>query len=167
MNRFKIRIRFQKKYYFNVWSEWSDAILLNNEPIHEISEYEGIKKDEPVLLNHYKMVRKYCIRLYNVYIKSLQNLPSTNIELFKDAIIKAENYQGIFDSILQIQSKVNNYAIFDIDKSNVKFNKDIDNLAGNNKPIRGEIITKDKISNNPLGRNYMNICIECMNKLSN
>jgi len=68
---------------------------------------------------------------------------------------------------LQIQNKVNNYAIFDLDRSNVKFNKNIDNFANDKKPVRGEIITQDKISNVPIGRNYLNICIECMNKLSN
>ena len=79
----------------------------------------------------------------------------------------AENYQGIYNTILQIQNRVNGYTDFDDNRQNVKFNKNIDNFAGSNKPVRGEIITKDKISNNPIGRNYMNICIECMNKLSN
>ena len=164
---FKIKIRFQKNYYSNIWSEWSDTSTVNNSIINEITQAEGIKKDELVLLRHYTTVRNYSVRLYDVYFASRSALPSTNKELPAESIIKAENYQGIYDSILQIQNKVNNYAVFDNDRNNVKFNKDIDNFAGNNKPTRGEIITQDKISNNPIGRNYMNICIECMNKLSN
>jgi len=164
---FKIKIRFQKNYYSNIWSEWSDTSTVNNSAINEITQAEGIKKNELVLLRHYTTVRNYSVRLYDVYFASRSALPSTNKELPAESIIKAENYQGIYDSILQIQNKVNNYAVFDSDRNNVKFNKDIDNFAGNNKPTRGEIITQDKISNNPIGRNYMNICIECMNKLSN
>ena len=128
-----------------------------------------------VLLSHYNTVQKYSVRLYDVYFKNRNNLPNTNVALIKDPndpskdpIIKANNYQGIYDTILQIQNKVNNYAICDSDRTNVRFNKDINNFKDNDKPKKGEIITQDKIQNVPVvGRNYMNICIECMNKLSN
>lgn len=166
VNTYTIKIRFQKNYYENVWSPWTE-ITLNKSNINEITQAQGIKKDEKILLSHYTTVRNYSVRLYDVYFVNRNNLPSTNKELPSQSIIKAENYQGIYDSILQIQNKVNGYANFDNNRQNVKFNKNIDNFAGNNKPVRGEIITKDKISNNPIGRNYMNICIECMNKLSN
>lgn len=164
---YTIKIRFQKNYYSNIWSEWSDIVTISNYAINEITQTEGIKKEEKILIDHYLTVRNYSVRLYDVYFINRNNLPNTNIVLQKGSIIKAENYQGIYDSILQIQNKVNDYATFDNDRTNVKFNKNIDNFAGNNKPTRGEIITQDKISNNPIGRNYMNICIECMNKLSN
>ena len=164
---YKIKIRFQKNYYADVWSEWSDLIVFSNNPINEITQSQGVKKGELILIDHYSTVRNYSVRLYDVYFRNRNALPDTNIKLQQYSIIKAINYQGIYDSILQIQNRVNNYASFDSNRLNVKFNKTIDNFAGNNKPTRGEIITQDKISNNPIGRNYMNICIECMNKLSN
>lgn len=167
VNSYTMKIRFQKNYYSNVWSEWSDSVTISNTAINEITQAQGIKKRELVLINHYTTVRNYSIRLYDVYFINRNNLPGTNKELTQGSIIKAENYQGIYDSILQIQNRVNNYATFDNDRINVSFNRVIDNFDGNNKPIRGEIITQDKISNDPIGRNYMNICIECMNKLSN
>ena len=170
---YTIKIRFQKNYFENIWSNWVQVIL-NKSAISEITESQGIKKNEKVLLTHYNTVQGYSIRLYDVYFKNRNNIPSTNRALTKDPndpskdpIIMAENYQGIYNTILQIQNRVNGYTDFDDNRQNVKFNKNIDNFAGSNKPVRGEIITKDKISNNPIGRNYMNICIECMNKLSN
>lgn len=167
VSEYKIKIRFQKNYYSNIWSEWSDLVKVGNIPINEITQSQGVKKGESVLISHYKIVQQASVRLYDVYFTNRNTLPSTNKDLIQYSIIRAENYQGIYDSILQIQNKVNNYAIFDSDRLNVKFNKNIDNFADDKKPVRGEIITQDKISNVPIGRNYLNICIECMNKLSN
>ena len=40
----------------------------------------------------------------------------------------------------------------------------ITNLSDNNK-TKQELITAARISNDPIGRNYKNILVECMNKL--
>ena len=66
--------------------------------------------------------------------------------------------------ILNIQSRVNNYTTFDSNRDNIKFNQNITNLSDNNK-TKQELITAAKISNDPIGRNYKNILVECMNKL--
>ena len=121
--------------------------------------------DQIIEIAHYRTVRNYSVRLYDVYFKDRKNLPSYNIDKNQYDLIITENYQSIYDTILNIKNKVNNYATFDSNRNDVKFNQTINDLDGNNKVIKGEIITANKISNNPKGRNYMNILIADMNKL--
>ena len=110
-------------------------------------------------------VRNGSLRLYDVYFINRNSLPTNNVDKEIGDIILANNYKAIYDTIKNIQAKVNDYAIFDSDKNDVKFDQTIDNFEDPDQPVKGEIITADKISNDPIGRNYMNICIESMNKL--
>ena len=121
--------------------------------------------DQIIEIAHYRTVRNYSVRLYDVYFINRNNLPINNIDKKQYDIIITENYQSIYDTILDIKNKVNNYATFDSNRSNIKFNQTINDLDGDNKVTKGEIITANKISNNPKGRNYMNILIADMNKL--
>ena len=161
VNTYQIKIRFQKKYFQNIWSEWSNTITLYKSKITELN----LLVDQIIEISHYKTVRNYSTRLYDVYFINRNFLPKDNIDKNQYDIIITENYQGIYDTILAIKNKVNNYATFDSERENIKFNQNINDLDGNNKVTKGEIITANKISNNPIGRNYMNILINDMNKL--
>lgn len=161
LSYYKFKIRFQKKYYQNTWSEWSNTIQVNKSNITEL----GIKQYEKVLQSEYKTVRDYSIRLWNVYFKSTESYDSNNKAQSKGDIIYAKQYLGIYNTILAIQNRVNGWGSFDDNRSNVKFNQSITNLSGSLVPTKGELITAAKVSSEPVGRNYKNILIECMNKL--
>ena len=103
--------------------------------------------------------------MWEVYFnKNIESINSDNVERKQHDIIYAKDYQGIYNTILNIQSRVNNYTTFDSNRDNIKFNQNITNLSDNNK-TKQELITAAKISNDPIGRNYKNILVECMNKL--
>lgn len=158
---YDIKIRFQKKYYKNIWSEYSDSIHLGISKIKELD----LKKEQIIYIDHYSTIRKYSVQLWEVYFnKKIESINSDNIERKQHDIIYARDYQGIYNTILNIQSRVNNYTTFDNNRDNIKFNQSITNLSDNNK-VKQELITSAKISNDPIGRNYKNILVECMNKL--
>ena len=159
---YKMKIRFQKNYYENIWSEWSDIIQLNESTISELN----INKETKILQSQYKTVRDYSVRLWNVYHKSTEQLDSNNVARSVGDIIQAKNYTGIYNTILAIYNRVNGWCDYDTNRSNVKFTQTITNLSNTLVPVRGELITASKVSNEPSGRNYKNILIECMNKLN-
>ena len=158
---YDIKIRFQKKYYKNIWSEYSDNIHLGISKIKELD----LQKEQIIYINHYSTIRKYSTQLWEVYFnKNIEAINSDNVERKQHDVIYARDYQGIYNTILNIQSRVNNYTTFDSNRDNIKFNQNITNLSDNNK-TKQELITAAKISNDPIGRNYKNILVECMNKL--
>lgn len=161
LSYYKIKIRFQKNYYQNTWSEWSDSVQVNNSAITELS----ITKDNKITQAQYKTVRDYSIRLWNVYHQTSESYDSNNIAKSVGDIIYASNYNGIYNTILAIYNRVNGWTDYDSNRTNIKFNETITNLSGSLVPVKGELITASKVSNEPSGRNYKNILIECMNKL--
>lgn len=161
LSYYKFKIRFQKKYYQNTWSEWSDIIQVNKSNITELT----LKQYEKVLQSEYKTVRDYSIRLWNVYHKSTESYDSNNKANSKGDIIYAKHYLGIYNTILAIYNRVNDWGDCDSNRSNIKFTQTITNMSGLLVPTKGELITSSKVSNEPAGRNYKNILIECMNKL--
>lgn len=158
---YDIKIRFQKKYYKNIWSEYSNSIHLGISKIKELD----LQKEQTINISHYSTIRRYSVQLWEVYFnKAIESINNDNIERKQYDIIYAKDYQGIYNTILNIQSRVNNYTNFDSNRDNIKFNQNITSLSGNNK-TKQELITVSKISNDPIGRNYKNILVECMNKL--
>lgn len=165
---FKISIRYQKNYYQYIWSEWSDEIILKKSNISELSE---IQADNPILAAHYNKMRNYSVRLWQVY--PLQQLESKNIlcepatdDSTKNDYIKQDNYAAIYNTILGIQNNVNSYAdSYDDNRQTCKFLQVIDKLSNDNS-VTEELVTASKDPRpNISGRNYINILIECMNKL--
>lgn len=158
---YNISIRFQKKYYKNIWSDYSDIIHLMISGIKELN----INKIDLIKIDHYKLVRGYSLQLFKVY-NDINSLNKDNILRSKNDIIYAMDYQGIYNTILNIQSKINNYTKYDSDRQNVRFNQSINALSEANAiKQKQDIVTANKISNNPVGKNAFNILIECMNKL--
>lgn len=167
-NTYKISIRYQKNYFQYIWSEWSNEVTLNKSTISELSE---IHIDEPILAAHYNKMRNYSVRLWNVYpLQALEEKnairePSTSTSTQND-LITQDNYAAIYSTILGIKNKVNAYPnSFDTNRENVKFNQVIDKLSPPN-GVTEDLVTADKDAR-PIkpGRNYINILIECMNKL--
>ena len=159
---YRIKVRVQKYYYRNIWSEYSTEITLNVSNISKIN----IEAGQKVLVNHYNTMRDYSIRLRSVY--PINNIPENNIRLNQYDIINHINYQAIYDTITGIQTGVNGWAKFGSTKSSVKFNDLITTMTGDtNKPkSKTDIITADDDKRPTIqGRNYINILINCMNKL--
>lgn len=162
LSYYNIKIRFQKNYYQNIWSEWSDTIVINNTSISELS----INKEDYIMISHYTYVRDCSIRLWEVYHNNQkESYDSNNISKSKGDIIYASNYEGIYNTILAIYNKVNDWCSYDSNRTGVKFTQTISNMSGTLVPKYDELITASKVSNEPAGRNYKNILIECMNKL--
>ena len=156
-NVYKIKIRYQKNYYLNIWSEWSNEVTLNKSNINELN----LIQNNIILATEYKTMRNYSVRLWNVYPINL--LDVNNIDRNKGDIIQQKHFNGIYNTILGIQSGINNYAVYD--KINCKMNESITKLTSPNN-VTDDIITASK-DVRPLiqGRNYWNILIESMNYL--
>lgn len=162
LSYYYMKIRFQKNYYENIWSEWSDIILVYNTSISELD----INIEDKITISQYTIVRDYSTRLWEVYHdKKKESYDSNNKEKVKGDIIYAINYQGIYNTILAIYNKVNKWCTYDSNRSNVNFTQEITNMSGTLVPKYDELITASKVSTEPTGRNYKNILIECMNKL--
>lgn len=116
-----------------------------------------------ILASHFKTIRNYSVRLYNVY--PIVSLDSDNIEAVRGEIILHSNYLGMYRTIKNIQSSVNTWATFDNNRQDVKFNETINLLDNPNQPIRGEIITADRDLRPGSGRNYLLALYDCMNLL--
>lgn len=156
---YRLTVRVQKNYFVNVWSETSNTTILNKLPVNR----QNLQKDMLVMGTHYKYVQRASIRLYNTY--PINILPTDNVDQNKGNIIYAKHYQAIFDTILNIQDGVNNWARYDTGKGKCKFQQTIDKFSGTNKATTDIITSQDDERPTRQGRNYFNILIECMNKL--
>lgn len=156
---FSIQIRFQKNYFENIWSEWSNIITLKKVIINE----QTFNIDDKILVTHYNTMRNKSYACWEAY--PITSLPTDNIALNIGDNIKQINFKAIYDTIKAIQTNVNNYTTYDSSRNNIKFLQTIDKFEGENKPT-DELITalKDPRPNKP-GRNYINLMIECLNKL--
>ena len=155
---YNIKIRVLKNYFMDLWSEYVE-LKLNIESIDNLNLIKG----EPILVDSYNYVRTKSTELWEVY--PINSLPKDNVERDKYDIIYHNDYNGIYKTILQIQNDVNNWARFDDNRFNVKFNQTINYLSGSDN-TKKEIITANKDSRPSIqGRNYMNILIDCMNLL--
>lgn len=153
-----IKVRVLKNYFMDLWSEYTE-LKLNIESIENLNLIKG----EPILVDSYNYVRTKSTDLWEVY--PINTLPKDNTDRNKYDIIYHNDYNGIYKTILQIQNDVNNWAKFDDNRFNVKFNQTIDYLSGSDN-TKQEIITADKdVRPTIQGRNYMNILIDCMNLL--
>lgn len=154
---YKIKIQYQKNYYVDKWSEWSDPVILNIQSITELN----LKQNELILYTQYNNVRNNSYRLWQVY--PILKLDSNNKEVKKGDIIYQLQYQSIYNTILNIQKGINEYATYD--NKNCKMNESITKLTSPNN-VTTDIITAMKDTRPTIqGRNYKNILIECMNKL--
>lgn len=157
---YTIKVRVQKKYYEQIWSDWSDEITVNVvDPVQITCD-----KENKIYASTYNTVRNQSKQLYDAY--PINNLPANNIEATASStVIQDEHFKAIYDTILGIQSGVNSWAVYDSTKSNIKFNQSITELNSPNQP-KVEYITAVKDPRpNPEGRNYMLILIDAMNKL--
>lgn len=155
---YNIKIRVLKNYFMDLWSEYVE-LRLNIESIDNLNLIKG----EPILVDSYNYVRTKSTELWEVY--PISSLPKDNVERDKYDIIYHNDYNAIYKTILQIQNDVNNWARFDDNRFNVKFNQAINYLSGSDN-TKKEIITANKDSRpNIQGRNYINILIDCMNLL--
>lgn len=158
-DNYKIKLRVQKNYYTMPWSNYSNEVNLGKIPVNNLD----LKQYEYILDTHYKYVRNASVRLHSVY--PIKTLPINNVDQNKGDVIYAKHYQGIYDTILQIQTEVNNWARFDSNRNNVKFNQTINEMSGSNNPKQDFITAVKDDRPNREGRNYKNILIDCMNKL--
>lgn len=157
-NEYNIKLRVQKNYYKNIWSEYTSLTLY----VTKITNL-SLVKEQIILIDHYKYVQSASERLWNVY--PISSKPANNKDLSRGDIIYYNNYTAIYNTVLQIQNDVNNWARFDSNKFNVKFNQTINTLSGSNTPTNDYITAAKDERPIKQGRNYMNICIDCMNKL--
>lgn len=98
-------------------------------------------------------MRNWSIRLYKVY--PINSLSTGNITVNIDDIIYKDIYDIVYNTVLGIQTGVNNWAVFDTNRNNVKFNQNIYELSGDNK-VKVEVITALPNNASENGRNYIN-----------
>ena len=157
-NKYEIKLRVQKNYFVNIWSEYTSTVTLYIEPIIQ----QNLPKDSYIFIKHYQYIQTNSVRLYNVY--PIIDLNKENVEQKQYDTILAKRFQGIYDTILGIQSSVNSWAKYDSSRSAVKFNQTINLL--NNKIKRSVIILEDSGTNTiPTVDNYFNSLVYCMNQL--
>ena len=156
-NSYSIKVRVQKNYYEPIWSEWSDTINITQKAISF-----SVNKGDLILAEHFNRMRNWSIQLYNVY--PINKLSNQNIEVNKNEFILKDIYDVIYNTILGIQTEVNKWAVFDTNRSNVKFNQNIYELSGDNK-VKVEVITALPNNASENGRNYIKLIVDCMNKL--
>lgn len=154
---YSMQVRVQKNYYQPVWSEWSDLVNLSQSSISF-----SVNKGDLILADHFNRMRNWSIRLYNVY--PINSLSNGNITVNIDDIIYKDIYDVVYNTVLGIQTGVNNWAVFDANRSNVKFNQNIYELSGDNK-VKVEVITALPNNASENGRNYIKLIVDCMNKL--
>lgn len=158
---YKIEIRVQKNYFVTSgeysWSSWSNAVTIKNTAVSTQAFVAGME----IKASHYKYVRDASIRLYNTY--PIKALPSENVAQSIGDTINHSEYKGIYDTILAIQSGVNDYCTYDSGRENIKFNQTINDLTSN--PPKQEFITASKEDSSIDGRNYKNILVDDMNLL--
>ena len=156
-NSYSIKVRVQKNYYEPIWSEWSDTINITQKAISF-----SVNKGDLILAEHFNRMRNWSIQLYNVY--PINKLSNQNIQVNKNEFILKDIYDVIYNTILGIQTEVNKWAVFDTNRSNVKFNQNIYELSGDNK-VKVEVITALPNNASENGRNYIKLIVDCMNKL--
>lgn len=112
---------------------------------------------------HYNTIRDYSLQLHAVY--PITALNQDNVSVSVGNKILHDYYQGIYNTILKIQREVNNYATFDNNRNNVKFNQTINLLSGQDAAISGEIITADRDLRPGSGRDYLLLLYDSMSLL--
>lgn len=159
---YTIAVRVQKNYHKPIWSEWSNSNNSGTVKITQSAIDINMNPGDLVLANHFNKMRNWSIQLYNVY--PIKELDSKNKQVLKYDIIFKDIYEVIYNTILNIQSGVNTWALFDNDRNNVKFNQTIFELSNANS-VKQEIITALSNPQDKEGRNYIKILVNCMNKL--
>lgn len=115
--------------------------------------------------SHYNTIRDYSERLRSVY-NPLATEDTTNTQVQIEDIIDHTKYLKIYNTIKRIQTSVNNYATFDEDRQDVKFNQTISLLdEPDDQPIRDEIITAERDLRPGSGRDYLLLLYDSMSLL--
>lgn len=158
---YRMKVRVQKKYFVNLWSEYSKEVTLN---IFNIVR-PTMNQNQFVMASHFNTVQSYSQKLHKVY--PINDYPNDNQSVVKNDFIHAYRYQAIYDTLKTIQNGVNNWARFDDSRNKVKFNDTIIAMSGStNKAQSEEIITAEKTKKPQInGRNYLTILLDCMDQL--
>ena len=154
---YTIKIRLQSNYYdlsdTDAWGYVATRIVKNT----AVNRQTFVAGETQILIGHYKYVRDASVRLHSVY--PIKALDSNNVSKNQYDEIKHINYQGISNTIREIQEKVNAYCTYD--NTSVQFTQTIDDIVS-----KQEYITAQDRPSDIVGRNYMNILVDDMNKLT-
>ena len=151
---YTIQVRVKKKYGTTStefrWSPWSDIRTFTVDfPLYEV------EKDDFILATHYNDAFDTVDNVRNTYGVSWIDKPLKAIA--KSTIIKAEqySYNTIMKKLVHTKNQVNNYATFDTNRDNIKFDYTNELPETFNEKV-GEFITADKNEGNEYnGRNYI------------
>lgn len=151
---YNIQIRVKKKYGTTNtefrWSPWSDIRTFTIDfPLYEV------EKDDFILATHYNDAFDTVDNVRNTYGVSWIDKPLKAVA--KSTIIKAEqySYNTLMKKLVHTKNQVNNYATFDTNRDNIKFDY-INELPETFNEKVGEFITADKNEGNEYnGRNYI------------
>lgn len=157
-NNYTMQIRVQKSYYRPLWSEWSDVVNLRQYPISF-----SVNVDDYILESHFNRMRNWSKQLYDVY--PINPFPSDNKNVQQYDVIEQVNYPGIYNTILGIQSGINNYASYDSNKSHLKLNNLINCFESPNEVTDEYVTALADPRPNKAGRNYIQLMVDSMNKL--
>ena len=154
---YTIKIRLQSNYYdlsdTDAWGYVATRVVKNT----AVNRQTFVAGETQILIEHYKYVRDASVRLHSVY--PIKALDSNNVSKDQYDEIKHINYQGISNTIRGIQEKVNAYCTYD--NTLVQFTQTIDDIVS-----KQEYITAQDRPSDIAGRNYMNILVDDMNKLT-
>lgn len=156
---YTVNIYVQKNYYQTTGDgSWSKAtsVTINRSAI---SKYTFIAGETKVLASHYKTIRDKSIEMRNAY--PIKTLDSRNITRVKGDIIGYSEYAGVYQTVKDIQTGINEYCTYD--NIDVSLKTTIKDLTDN--PPKKEIITAANTDTSKGGRNYVNIIIDDMNIL--
>lgn len=151
---YTIQVRVKKKYGTTStefrWSPWSDIRTFTVDfPLYEV------EKDDFILATHYNDAFDTVDNARNTYGVSWIDKPLKAVA--KSTIIKAEqySYNTIMKKLVHTKNQVNNYATFDTNRDNIKFDYTNELPETFNEKV-GEFITADKNEGNEYnGRNYI------------
>lgn len=154
---YKIEIQFQSNYWElsdnDAWGYVATRIVKNT----AINRQTFKAGETKILIGHYKYVRDGSVRLHSVY--PIKALDSNNVSKDQYDEIEHINYQGISNTIRDIRTEVNKYCTYD--NTSVQFTQTIDDIVS-----KQEYITAQDRPSDIAGRNYMNILVDDMNKLT-
>lgn len=151
---YTIQVRVKKKYGTTStefrWSPWSDTRTFTVYlPTYEVQQYDLI------MATHYNDAFDTVDNVRNTYGVSWTDKPLRAVA--KSTIIKAEqySYNTIMKKLVHTKNQVNNYATFDTNRDNIKFDYTNELPETFNEKV-GEFITADKNEGNEYnGRNYI------------
>lgn len=151
---YSVQVRVKKKYASITpeyrWSDWSDTKIF----YVSIPQYE-VETGDLIMATHYNDALSLVDNTRSVYDVDWSNKPSQVTAKYTTIQAAQYSYSTIMGKIVETKYQVNNYAEFDTERENVKFDYENNLLESFNEQV-GEVVTALQNEGNEYnGRNYI------------